>query len=58
MGGLSSLMVLFGDKSPTSPVIHIGQTSHWKYKLPELCKITELQKIGRTVIKESHFLPP
>lgn len=57
MGGLSSLTVLFGDKSLTSPVLHIEQTSHWKYKFLELCKITELEKMGRTVIKDSHFLP-
>lgn len=55
--GESSSLTLFEDKSPDSPIVHIRQTSHWKSKFLELCKITGLQKMSRTVIKHSHFLP-
>lgn len=50
-GGLFYLIALFGDKSSTSSVLHIGQPSPWIYKLLELYKITELLKIGRPVKK-------
>lgn len=55
--GESSSLTLFEDRSPDSPIVHIRQTSHWKSKFLELCKITGLQKMSRTVIKHSHFLP-
>lgn len=47
--------VLFGDRSSTGSVLHVGQPFHWKYKLPEMCKTTELNKTGRVVTKYSHY---
>lgn len=48
---LSSLTALFGDKSPTSPVLHrllIGNITSWSY--------VELQKMVRAVIKAVSYL--
>lgn len=52
---LSYPTVLFGDKPSTSSVLHVGQPSHWKYQLPEMCKTTELNKMGRIVTKYSYY---
>lgn len=55
MERLSFPTVLFGDRSSTSSVLHVGQPSHWKYKLPEMYKTTELNKTGRVVTKYCHY---